>query len=120
MKKEVQVWLDQAYEDLDDAEYNFKGERYKTTSFLCQQAVEKSCKALLLQKTGKLRKIHDLVELGKSIDLPSRLLDNCKELTLAYIYSRYPDVVPVDNLEEKSAHFLEIARGVLQWIEKKI
>ncbi len=120
MKNEAHIWLDQAHEDLDDAEYNFKGERYKTASFLCQQAVEKACKALLIQKTGKLRKIHDLVELGKSIELPSAFLDNCKELTLAYIYSRYPDVTAVDDLEEKAAHFLEIAKEILQWIEKNL
>ena len=120
MKYEVQIWLDQAYDDLDDAEYNFNGERYKTASFLCQQAVEKACKALLIKKTEKLRKIHDLVELGKSIELPASLLDSCKELTLAYIYSRYPDVASVEDLEEKAAHFLKIAKDILQWIKKNL
>jgi len=34
----------------------------------------------LLERTGKIRKIHDLVELGKDTGVPDNVLDEVKEL----------------------------------------
>ena len=84
MRKETEAWWKQAQEDFDDAQFNFEGERYKTASFLCQQAVEKAFKAFLIEKKERLRKIHDLVELSREIGIPAHLLAGIKELTLAY------------------------------------
>ena len=41
--------------------------------FLCQQAIEKAFKALLLKRTGEIRKTHDLVILGKNL-MPRKIL----------------------------------------------
>lgn len=51
MRKEVQNWLDQAADDFDGAEFNFRGKKYYIAAFLCQQAVEKALKALLIEKS---------------------------------------------------------------------
>ena len=120
MKQEVRNWFQQAKEDLDAAEYNFRGARYRIAAFLCQQAVEKAFKALLLKKTGTIRKIHDLVELGKDLDIPNHLLAQVKELTLAYIYSRYPDVKQEPNLKEKTNQFLKSSKEAVQWVEENL
>ncbi len=120
MKQEVQNWWQQAKDDLDAAEYTFRGARYRIAAFLCQQAVEKAFKALLLEKTGIIRKIHDLVELGKDLDIPDRLLAEIKELTLAYIYSRYPDVKQEPNLKEKVNQFLKSTKEAMQWVEENL
>ncbi len=120
MRKETEAWWKQSKEDLDDAKFNFQGERYKTATFLCQQAVEKAFKAFLIEKTKQLRKIHDLVELSKEIGIPSYLLDGIKELTLAYIYSRYPDVKQKLNLREKAGYFLDVSQEALQWVEENL
>jgi len=120
MRKETEAWWKQAQEDLDDAQFNFKGGRYKTASFLCQQAVEKAFKAFLIEKKEQLRKIHDLVELSREIGIPARLLAGIKELTLAYIYSRYPDVTKELNLKEKAGYFLDVSREALQWVEENL
>tara|TARA_Y100000310_G_scaffold337125_1_gene423384 strand:- start:1987 stop:2280 length:294 start_codon:yes stop_codon:yes gene_type:complete len=93
--------MQQANEDYDTAKYNFKGKRYKAAAFFCQQSAEKSLKALSLKKTDKIRKIHDLVELGKDVDISEDLLNKLKQLTLAYIYSRYPDVKQETNLKKR-------------------
>ncbi len=58
--------------------------------------------------------------LGKKVGLPQGMLDNVKELTLAYIYARYPDVKQEPNLKEKAFHFLKISRGILQWVEENL
>ena len=86
--------VEQAKNDYDTAKFNFNGKKYNYAAFLCQQAVEKALKSLLLEKTGNIRKIHDLVELGKEVELSETLLGDVKQLTLAYIHSRYPDVEP--------------------------
>ena len=88
MKEEARKWFKKAKQDLSSAKYNYKGRKHDVSAFLCQQSAEKALKALLLKKSGKIRKIHDLVELGKNVNLPSDLLDSCKELTLSYVYTR--------------------------------
>lgn len=120
MKEEVKRWWDYSKSDLNTAEYLFRGKKYKDASFYCQQAVEKALKALSLKEEGKIKKIHDLVELGKDVNLPSDLIDYCKELTLAYIYSRYPDVKEEKNMRSVSANFLKYTKEILKWTGKKI
>lgn len=118
MKEEIKKWLNLAKEDYDTAKFNFDGKKYRTAAFLCQQSAEKALKALMLKKAGRIEKIHDLVKLGNDAGLPSSLLNELKELTLAYVYSRYPDVSEVNNLKGKVSHFLEVSKEVLKWIEK--
>ena len=119
MKEEIKKWLAKAKQDLDSAKYNFKGRKYDVSAFLCQQSAEKALKALLLKKSGRIRKIHDLVELGKSVDLPSDLLDKVKELTLAYIYTRYPDIKEVKNFGKIVKEFLKTSEEILKWAKKQ-
>jgi len=114
MKEEIKRWLKKAKQDLDSAKYNFKGKKYDVSAFLCQQCAEKALKALLLKKTGRIRKIHDLVELGKNVSLSSDLLDNVKELTMAYTYARYPDVSEVKDLNKIVKKFLNVSEEVLK------
>lgn len=120
MREEIKLWIKKAKRDLSSAKYNFKGKKYDVCAFLCQQSAEKALKALLIKKSGKIRKIHDIVELGKNAGLPSHLLDKAKELTLAYIYSRYPDVQEVKNLKKIVEEFLEVSGEILKWAEKQL
>ena len=120
MKEEVKKWFQYAKEDYDTAKFNFEGKKYRAAAFLCQQSAEKALKAILLKKTGKIRKIHDLVELGKDISIPVNLLNDLKELTLAYIYSRYPDLKKEINLKEKVSYFLKVSKKTLQWVKKNL
>lgn len=120
MKEEVKRWMAQAKEDSDTAKFNFKGKKYKAAAFWCQQSAEKALKALMLKKTGKIKKIHDLVVLSKDLEIPNNLLKELKELTLAYVYSRYPDVSQVKNLKDKVSHFLEVSKEVLKWTKKRL
>ena|SRR3989338_605796 len=120
MKEEARRWFKKAKQDLSSAKYNYKGRKYDVSAFLCQQSAEKALKALLFKKSGEIRKIHDLVELGKNVGLPSDLLDKAKELTLAYTYSRYPDVQEVKNLSKIVKKFLKVSEEILKWVGKNI
>ena len=120
MGEEVERWWRQAKEDLKSAEVNFENNIYYVCAFLCQQSIEKGLKALLLKKTGKIRKIHDLVILAKSAELPVTRLANLKEMSLAYIYVRYPDVKQSIDLRKKAAQFLDTAKETLKWLEENL
>ena len=74
----------------------------------------------MIKGSGKLRKIHDLVELGKDAGMPEELLDEAKELTMAYIYSRYPDAQGKEDMEKKASEFIGYARRIVEWSEKNL
>lgn len=76
--------------------------------------------SIIYKKTNKLKKIHDLVELGKDVELPNNLIEYCKELTLSYIYARYPDIKEEKNIRDISRKFLEYSEEILEWIRKKL
>lgn len=120
MKEEVKNWIEQSKKDLDTAKYNFNGKKYEFAAFLCQQSVEKALKALSIKKTGEFKKIHDLILLGKGINLPENLLNYCKEITPAYTYSRYPDVVPIKDLKNTAKKLIEYSGEILKWVRSQL
>jgi|SRR3989338_5156852 len=120
MKEEIKRWWRKAKDDLDKARILFKNKKYDGAAFFCQQSVEKGLKALYLKEKNRIKRVHDLVELGKDSNLPQNLIEYCKELTLAYIYSRYPDVKEEKNIKMISANFLKFAKEILKWIEKRL
>jgi HEPN domain-containing protein len=120
MRKEIENWWKQGKDDLEKARILFENKKYDGTAFFCQQSVEKGLKALALKERNKIKKIHDLVELGKDVNLPQNFIDYCKELTLSYIYSRYPDIEREKDIKTISNRFLRYAEEILGWIEKKL
>ena len=120
MKEEVKKWWNKAKDDLDKAKILFKNEKYDGSSFFCQQSVEKGLKSLSLKEKNKIERIHDLVELGKDINLPQHLIQYCKELTLSYIYSRYPDIEEPKDIKSISTNFLKYAEEILKWIGERL
>jgi HEPN domain-containing protein len=120
MRKEVEKWFDKALQDLNAAKFNFKGGLFDVAAFFAQQAVEKALKALYLERFGRIRKIHDLVVLGRELELPEEFIDSCKELTAAYIYVRYPEIPEEKDIEAASEGFIKTAEEVLEWIKKQL
>lgn len=120
MREEVRWWWNKAKDDLEKAEILFKNKKYDGTVFFCQQSVEKGLKTLSLKEKNKIRRIHDLTELGKDVNIPHNLLNYCKELTLSYLYSRYPDIEEEKDIKVISNDFLKYAKEILEWIEKKL
>lgn len=124
MKEEVKRWMMLAKDDLKSAQANFGNRQYYVCVFLSQQSVEKALKALIIKKTGKLIKIHDLVILGKKAGLPENFLQKCDELNNVYLDTRYGDVggkLPSKKFKKSnSSRFLIIAKEVVKWLEKEI
>lgn len=88
--------------------------------FLCQQAAEKAMKAVMLEREGEIIKIHDLVILAKKVNAPEEIIQNAKELTLAYTYTRYPDLPKINDAKGKSKVFLDYAKKVIEWAKESL
>lgn len=125
MRKEVQNWLDQATDDFDGAEFNFRGKKYYIAAFLCQQAVEKALKALFLsEKRGEIPQSHSLIYLATNTSVPKHFYSFLKELTPKFVHTRYPDAA-VDLLSriydaENTKDLLAKSGEVLEWIRKRL
>ena len=115
--EEIEIWIKTAEKDLRAAEINLDNELYDYAAFLAQQAAEK---ALYLKKFKKIRKIHDLVALAKELDALPDLIQKCKDLTPAYLYNRYPDVAPVENINNVAKDLLEYAEEIVAWVKQKL
>jgi HEPN domain-containing protein len=119
MRKEVENWWKQALRDMGSAERIMGLDDYYVSAFLCQQAVEKALKALLIQETGKFPRIHDTAELSRRVNAPSKIVEFCAAINPAYTTTRYPDVAS-DFDKGEVEEIIDSAREVLEWTKKKL
>ena len=120
MLKEFERWFISARSDLKKAKDNFNIRNYDLTSFLCQQAVEKALKSLLIKQTNKFPRIHDLFRLGKLVYIDKSLLESCKKLTTVSTETRYPDVSIEEYTKGESKEDIKITEEILKWVKKKL
>lgn len=125
MRRESENWFKQAKEDFDSGKYNLEGKKYYLVVYLCHQTIEKSLKAIILEKSKqKTIEIHSLVQLGKLAKVPEYFFSNLRKLSPQYTISRYPDVsdeVPYLLYDENIAkEFLSFAKEILEWTEKQL
>ena len=117
-------WLKQAKLDLRKAEVLFGSGNFDGVAFYSHQTVEKALKALLIKKTKSLIKIHDLVILGRKVNLSKDLLFRCEKLLRVDTESRYAGIIgamPYEKFNKtNSLEYFNIAKEVLSWVEKNI
>jgi HEPN domain-containing protein len=91
-------WIKMARKDFRRISVLLKDEDAEGASFFLQQSLEKYLKAFLLQKSWKLKKIHDLdTLLGYAAEFDERLnifIDFCEKVTGYYFTERYPVLIP--------------------------
>lgn len=93
MQKTIQEWLEISDYDLQTAEVMLKGERYLYVAFMCQQAAEKTLKAIYVSKKRALPpRTHNLLYLTDilEIKLEKQHIELLSRLNLFYLESRYP------------------------------
>jgi len=115
---EYKEWIAYAEKDLKTAEYNLKGDEIGAGAFFLQQSAEKALKAILIKKTKKLMKTHDLVVLARKINAPERIIENCKKLTNVYLETRYPDKNSEEDIKEEIKNLENSAKEILKWTKK--
>tara|TARA_Y100000310_G_scaffold345413_1_gene464717 strand:+ start:26360 stop:26719 length:360 start_codon:yes stop_codon:yes gene_type:complete len=117
---ESNQWLKKAQQDFNTAIYNIQGNKIEAGVFFLQQAAEKAFKSVLIKRTRKISRTHDLVVLARAVKAPKELLEFSKELSPAYLYTRYPDVTPEKNLKSKIPEFISHTRKILKWAKENI
>ncbi|MBE0537429.1 MAG: HEPN domain-containing protein [Phycisphaerae bacterium] len=96
MSDTEQMWIDQSRYDLDTARAMLASGRYLYVMFCCQQASEKTLKAVIVRKTGALPpRIHNLLRLAEAagLDPEQETARFLGELSAYYIQTRYPEEV---------------------------
>ncbi|MFW6026464.1 MAG: HEPN domain-containing protein [Candidatus Woesearchaeota archaeon] len=125
MRRDAQLWWNQAGRDFENAKRNNKFGEYYLVAFLVQQSIEKALKAYFIIKKEEFPdKTHSLIYLGKDLELPQNLLSKLREINPDFVYTRYPDaegVAPYDAYDERIAkERLEIGEEILEWLRQKI
>lgn len=123
MHKDAQYWLNLAQYDIQTAEAMLK---YLYVLFTCQQAVEKTLKAAIVQKTKKLPpRIHDLQRLTQTAELTldEEQTDFLNQLSYFYLETRYPEEMNYlsrEVNEKKAADYLRKSKVILEWLGTKL
>ena len=94
IKQDIQYWVNIAKYDIGTAFSLLKSKRYLYVLFMCQQAVEKMLKGIIILKTKEFPpRIHDLVKLAELAGLKRKDIDFefLDRLSFYYIETRYPE-----------------------------
>lgn len=94
IKKDIQYWVNISKYDLDTAFSLLKSKRYLYVLFMCQQAIEKMLKGIIILKTKEFPpRIHNLVKLAELAGLRRQDIDFefLDKLSFYYIETRYPE-----------------------------
>ena len=124
MSPDARQWLDLARYDIATAEAMLKSGRYLYVLFCCQQAVEKTLKACVIEKTNEFpARTHDLARLAREAEITlSEEQDRfLRTLTKFYLGTRYPEEVNMlakDATRDMAASICEEAKGFLGWLGK--
>ena len=124
-RSDAEEWLRRARSNAARAKLGKASEDilYEDLCFDCQQAVEKSLKALLVHIgtdfpwTHSIAKLAELIE-NAGVDVPAFVKDSVI-LTAYAVSARYPgSQESVDEAEYREA--LELAEMVCRWVEERI
>jgi len=127
MKKETAEWISIANEELIAAKHLIKLDLYRMVCYHCQQFVEKSIKAFLVEKDIEFYRTHNILDLKNMIislgvEIP---LTNEDAIFLNSIYrSRYPaglGLLPYGEPDKKDAEkALDCANKIHDWLDKNL
>jgi HEPN domain-containing protein len=125
MDNVAEKWLKRAAYDLQSAKAMLSARRYLYVAFLCQQCIEKTLKAVAIQKGQEAQRTHNLTRLAESIGLPPEFSDDWRKF-LAYltpfaIEARYGDYTK--HLSEiinrtDSLRYFKTTEEVFVWLKK--
>lgn len=126
MRPETIEWLRQSGYDIGTAEAMYNSGRYVYTAFMCQLAVEKILKGLIVEHTGDTPpKTHNLIHLVKiaKVELSESQLEFIAVLNMAGVGTRYPDMLS-DTIKrypkEVAWDYIARSKEVIQCLMRKI
>ena len=124
MREEIENWWKQAKKDLEAANNSINSGDYEWASFQANQSAEKGLKALFLKEKRAIVPSHNLISIGKALNLSEEIMNSLKDLNPEYILARYPDAANASPFEiytkEKAIEKVKQAEKVIKWIEKQL
>ena len=120
-------WLERARYDLSSAKIMYNSKRYLYAAFMCQQALEKILKAVLIENKRNVPRIHNLVRLAEQAEVYNLMAsadqDFLADLTPYAIESRYGDYKKnlSEIIDKKSAsQYLNATERMFKWLKKNL
>jgi len=125
MREETKNWIEQAEADFINAKDSLDNGKYYLSAFLSQQAAEKIVKAAILEIVKKTPpKTHDIELLCRELKAEENVIKAARNLTPAFILSRYPDIIKIPPVrfysKEISTEIYKSAKEVFLWARKKL
>lgn len=121
MKESTKNWLKFSQRDLKNAEILFRGKSYEACIWHCDEAVEKILKAVIIEKKGKIPKIHDLSHLlsESKLKISRSIFEFIEELNPFYLAPRYPELIlESKKINRKQAlNFLKLTKEFIKWVK---
>lgn len=126
MVEDAKDWLARVGSDLSMAEGAIEKKEYMYVAFFCQQALEKTLKAIIIDESGKLPpRTHSLVDLAQfaKITLDEEKKKLYSSLTAYYVESRYPNgkgqlTIRLDDTS--AAGLLSRTKDEIEWLKSSL
>lgn len=119
-EERIEEWIKIARIDWERTKRNLKEKDINAAGFFLQQRLEKYLKALLIQRTWKLRKIHSLdALLDEAIKFKPELSsfqEFCERVSSYYLADRYPPFGSLKITEEDIEKDLVSAKEIIKHI----
>lgn len=120
-------WLDRVLYDMDTAKAMLQTQRFIYAVFMCQQAIEKCFKALLVYQDVEIVPIHNLrrlAELAGVVDeLDEAVLMKLDFLSRYYINARYKEdlnQLSKGITEPVTQDFIQFSQEIVAWLCQKM
>lgn len=128
MEKAIhQKWLERVTYDIDTADAMYATGRHIYTVFMCQQAIEKSFKALMAFKGMEILPIHNLRRLAEISGVVDEInpadLRKIDFLSQYYLNARYKEDIEELSLQitaDTAKDYLNFSREKIKWLTHKI
>ncbi len=122
------TWIKIAEEDINSAEWSFKGDQFLWAVFMCQQCIEKAIKAIYTKKNKKdAPRKHDLLSLAQSADIfylcSDEIIDLFTYLNLYYIETRYSEkrqALKEKCGKENTLKIINQTKEVFEWLKNML
>jgi HEPN domain-containing protein len=123
VKAETEEWMRTAEGHFAPAEVLLREAHYPQCIFLCEQAIECLLKAIWTEHAseGPPPRVHDLVSLAQSLELP--LTDNqtefLRKLQEQYMPARYADV-RIEYSRETAEYYCRKTEELFRWLRARL
>ena len=128
MEKEITYWIEHAQYDLDTAEAMLNSSRYLYVTFMCQQAIEKLLKAIIIKFKSiappfshNLRRLSEIAGIDENMtEGQLNFLDDLTPFCVAARYPAYKSKMALIATQEVSKNYLRQTKELFEWLKESM